>query len=80
MIYSRQVLEASCSTTSGLGSGSTVSQGTGVSSEIGTVNVTVDDTSVWTLTADTYISSFSGSLDQIVTNGYTLYVGGEAVK
>ena len=56
------------------------SKGTGVSSEIGTVNVTVDDTSVWTLTADTYISSFSGSLDQVVTNGYTLYVGGEAVK
>jgi len=58
----------------------TNSKGTGVSSEIGTVNVTVDDTSVWTLTADTYISSFSGSLDQVVTNGYTLYVGGEAVK
>ena len=56
------------------------SKGTGVSSEIGTVNVTVDDTSVWTLTADTYISSFSGSLDQVVTNGYTLYIGGEAVK
>ncbi|MBQ6257458.1 MAG: hypothetical protein IJJ60_12780 [Clostridia bacterium] len=40
----------------------TSAKGTVVSTEVGTVNVTLDETSTWTLTADTYITSFEGSL------------------
>ena len=50
--------------------------GTQVSAEIGTVNVSLDETSTWTLTADTYVTSFSGSAESIVSNGYTFYVNG----
>jgi hypothetical protein len=44
------------------------------------LSVTIDSTSTWTLTADSYISSFDGSLDNVVMNGYTLYVDGSAVN
>ena len=47
--------------------------------EDGTVKVTMDADSTWTLTADSYITEFSGDVSQIVTNGYTLYVNGQAV-
>ena len=43
----------------------------------GTVNVTLDDTSTWTLTADSYVTSFTGELANITANGYHLYVNGE---
>jgi hypothetical protein len=56
--------------------GSINSDGTQASS----LSVTIDSTSTWTLTADSYISSFNGSLDNVVTNGYTLYVDGSAVN
>ena len=55
-------------------------KGTAVSSEIGTVHVTLDSTSTWTLTADTYISSFDGDAGSVISNGYTLYVNGTALK
>lgn len=42
--------------------------------------VTMDATSSWTLTADSYISAFNGSLDNVETNGFKLYVNGVAVK
>ena len=45
--------------------------------EGGTVNVTLDDTSTWTLTADSYVTSFTGDLTNITANGYHLYVNGE---
>ena len=51
-----------------------------VSGDVGTVNVILDETSTWTLTADTYISSFDGSLENVIYNGYTLYVSGVAVN
>ena len=51
-----------------------------VSSEIGAVNVTLDETSTWTLTADTYITSFSGNAENVISNGYTLYVGERALE
>ena len=51
-----------------------------VSTEIGTVNVILDSTSTWTLTADTYVSSFTGSAGNITGNGYTLYIGGIALQ
>ena len=54
-------------------------KGTQVSTEVGTVNVALDETSTWTLTADTYVTSFSGSAANVISNGYTLYVNGVAL-
>ncbi|MBR6080317.1 MAG: hypothetical protein IKP60_09190 [Treponema sp.] len=51
-----------------------------VSSDVGNVSVKIDGTSTWTLTGDTYITSFEGDLSQVNTNGYKLYVGGKLVK
>ena len=53
--------------------------GTSVSTSVGTLNVTLDSTSTWTLTADTYITSFTGDASCIISNGYTLYVNGVAL-
>ena len=58
----------------------TNAKGSVVSSEIGTVNVTLDETSTWTLTADTYITSFSGNAENVISNDYTLYVGERALE
>ena len=55
------------------------SKGTVISNEVGSVTVTLDETSTWTLTADTYITEFNGSLANVNTNGYTLYVNGSAM-
>lgn len=57
----------------------TNAKGTTVSTEVGTVNVKLDSTSTWTLTADTYIASFDGDASNIISNGYTLYVNGTAL-
>ena len=57
----------------------TNAKGTTVSTEVGTVNVKLDSTSTWSLTADTYITSFDGDVSNIVSNGYTLYVNGTAL-
>lgn len=54
-------------------------KGTTVSTVVGTVNVTLDSTSTWTLTADTNITSFDGDVSNIISNGYTLYVNGTAL-
>ena len=51
-------------------------KGETVSTEVGTVSVTLDATSTWTLTGDSYITAFSGSAANVISNGYTLYVGG----
>lgn len=53
--------------------------GTEISSQAGEVSVTLDDSSTWTLTADSYITSFSGSATGVISNGYTLYVNGVAL-
>ena len=58
----------------------TNAKGGAVSEKIGTVNVIMDGTSAWTLTADTYITAFEGSMENVVTNGYTLYVNGIAMN
>ena len=55
-------------------------KGSTVSTEVGTVNVILDSTSTWTLTADTCISSFEGNAGSVFSNGYTLYVGGTALE
>ncbi|WP_026652069.1 hypothetical protein [Butyrivibrio proteoclasticus] len=58
----------------------TNADGETVSTEVGTVNVTLDSDSTWTLTADTYVTSFDGDVDNVISNGYTLYVNGKAVN
>ncbi len=45
----------------------------------GLLSVTLDDSSAWTLTADSYITEFDGNIDDIDLNGFTLYVDGTAV-
>jgi hypothetical protein len=45
----------------------------------GTVNVTIEDGCQWILTGDCYITSFTGSVANIVTNGYAVYVNGVAI-
>ena len=70
-----------CSTFEGAFSGEIVNaKGATVSTEIGTVNVILDGSSTWTLTADTYITSFEGDVSNVIGNGYTLFVNGEAVN
>ena len=54
-------------------------KGDTVSTQVGTVNVTLDGTSTWTLTGDTYITSFFGNAANVISNGYTLYVNGTAL-
>ena len=57
----------------------TNARGTVVSTEVGTVNVTLDESSTWTLTADTYITRFEGNVENVLGD-YTLYVNGTAVN
>lgn len=65
------------SSLSGYVSGSiTNASGADVSTSVGTVSVTIDETSIWSLTADSYITSFNGDASRITDNGYTLYVNG----
>ena len=58
----------------------TNAKGDSVSTETGTVNVTLDESSTWTLSADTYITSFTGNASNVISNGYTLYVNGSALN
>ena len=55
-------------------------KGETVSTEVGTVNVTLDSASTWTLTADTYVTSFEGNAANVISNGHTLYVNGTALS
>ena len=63
-----------------IGGNITNAKGETVSTEVGTVAVSIDKSSTWTLTADTYISSFDGDISSVDTNGYTLYVNGVALN
>ncbi len=47
--------------------------------QAGSVSIILDETSIWVLTADSWISSFEGNPDNIDTNGYALYVAGRKV-
>lgn len=47
--------------------------------EGGTVEVTLDSKSTWTLTADSYVTGFDGDTSNIRSNGYHLYVNGEQI-
>ena len=57
----------------------TNASGETVSTEAGTVSVTLDGSSTWTLTGDSYVTEFNGSAANVVGNGYTLYVNGVAL-
>ena len=57
----------------------TNAKGETVSSAVGEVTVVLDDTSTWTLTADTWITTLEGDVANVNANGHTLYVNGEAV-
>ena len=57
----------------------TNAKGTLISEQAGTVHVTLDEASTWTLTADTYLTSFTGPAENVISNGYTLYVNGVAL-
>ncbi|MBQ6663492.1 MAG: hypothetical protein IJM69_08140 [Firmicutes bacterium] len=46
--------------------------------EEGEVNLVLTDEAVWTLTADSYVTSLEAADGAIDLNGYTLYVSGEA--
>ena len=54
--------------------------GNAISTETGTVNVTLGDDCTWTLTADTYITSLKGDMSCIKANGHRLLVGGKELK
>lgn len=53
---------------------------TGAITGDGAVSVTLDDSSIWTLTGDSYVTGFSGDAENIISNGYALYVNGTALS
>ena len=57
----------------------TNAKGGTVSTEAGEVSVTLDDSSTWTLTGDSYVTDFNGNVANVISNGYTLYVNGTAL-
>ena len=58
----------------------TDANGNTVSEEAGTVSVTLDGSSTWTLTGDSYVTEFTGDAANVISNGYTLYVNGTALE
>ena len=54
-------------------------KGETVSTEVGTVSVTLDADSTWTLTGDSYVTEFNGDAANVISNGYALYVNGVAL-
>ena len=54
-------------------------KGTAVSTVVGIVYVSLDDSSTWTLTANSYVTEFIGNAANVISNGYTLYVNGVAL-
>ncbi|MBR0378630.1 MAG: hypothetical protein IJI04_09455 [Lachnospiraceae bacterium] len=54
-------------------------KGETVSTDVGTVSVTLDSTSTWTLTGDSYVTEFNGDASNVISNGFTLYVNGVAL-
>ena len=45
------------------------------SGEAGTVSVKMDTSSIWTLTGDSYVSSFEGDISNVVSNGTSALCG-----
>ncbi len=57
----------------------TNAKGEAVSDEVGNVTVTLDESSTWILTGDSYVTEFNGNAENVVSNGYVLYVNGSAL-
>ena len=57
----------------------TNASGASVSTEVGSVSVTLSGGSTWTLTGDSYVTSFTGDAANVIAHGYTLYVNGVAL-
>ena len=62
-----------------LAEGSVFTGAINASGAAGTVNVTLGSGCQWVLTGDSYITSFTGDVSGITTNGYTVYVNGTAI-
>ena len=61
-------------------SGNIVSaDGEQISKDQGIVYVNLGSDCTWTLTADTYINSFAGDMNNVNLNGHSLYVNGETI-
>ncbi len=61
-----------------LGEGSAFTGCINPDGDAGAVELTLGGGSVWKLSADSYISSFTGDLADVDMNGFTLYIGGVA--
>lgn len=53
---------------------------TGAITGDGDVSVTLDASSTWTLTGDSYLTEFNGNAANVISNGYTIYVNGVALS
>jgi hypothetical protein len=62
-----------------LADGSVFSGAINAGGSAGTVNVTLGSDCQWVLTGDSYLSSFTGNVSQIVAGGYTVFVNGAAI-
>ena len=74
-ISGKIMVDSVSSLTMNLKKGSTF---TGAISNKGTCAVKLSSDSKWKLTGDSYVTSFSGSMDNVDLNGHTLYVNGVA--
>ena len=63
-----------------IGGNITNAEGNTVSTETGKVDVTLGDGCTWNLTADTYITSFTGDASRIKSNGHSLFVNGKEMN
>jgi hypothetical protein len=66
--------------TGSIGGNITNAAGNTVSTETGKVDVTLGDGCTWNLTADTYITSFTGDASHIKSNGHHLFVNGKEMS
>ena len=66
--------------TGSIGGNITNAAGNTVSTETGKVDVTLGEGCTWNLTADTYITSFTGDASRIKSNGHCLYANGKELK
>ena len=61
-----------------IASGSAYTGSINTKGEKGQVSVVLAEDATWTLTGDTYVSSFDGDISCVTLSGHTLYVNGEA--
>ncbi|MCR5403136.1 MAG: hypothetical protein K6E91_04855 [Butyrivibrio sp.] len=72
------IVDDSSSLTLNIGSGSSYTGSINSDGASGSVSVSLSSDSTWTLTGDTYIDSFEGSLDNVEFGDYKLYINGLA--